>query len=178
MGIFWLILVKDAEPYWQVLTDVYNGQDNFYTFSSYHFIEDLYGSDREPTNVSALIKVWYYAITTLSTIGFGDFRPISVYEKVFGAFILMFGVAIFSYIMGTFMEILSNYRSLEAYGDHKNLTKWIALLSKYNDGEALNREIITKVESFFDFYWENNRLHAFETELDKKFISELPEYTI
>ncbi len=25
-----------------------------------------------------LIKVWYFAITTLSTIGFGDYSPVSV----------------------------------------------------------------------------------------------------
>lgn len=151
------------EPYWTSLTDVYNEEYTFYTFEDFRFIED---NGQTPSNVSALIKVWYYAITTLSTIGYGDFRPVSVYEKVLGAFILLFGVAIFSYIIGTFTELLMDYRSLERFSDHKNLTKWIALLSKYNNGVALRRSLIIQIEEFMSYYWDENRLLAFKTELD------------
>ena len=94
------------------------------------------------------------------------------------AFILLFGVAIFSYIMSTFIEILMDYRSLEKFNDHKNLTKWIALLSKYNDGVALKRSLILEIEDYMSYYWDNNRLQAFTTELDQKFMDELPERTI
>jgi hypothetical protein len=114
----------------------------------------------------------------LTTIGYGDFRPISPYEKILTAFILLFGVGIFSYIMGTFIEILMDYRSLDKFNDHKNLTKWIALLSKYNNGVALKRSLILEIEDFMTFYWDNNRLQAFKTELDHKFMNELPEITI
>lgn len=48
----------------------------------------------------------YYAFTSLSTVGFGDYNPKSNIERVLCAFILMFGVSIFSYIMGIFIEIL------------------------------------------------------------------------
>jgi hypothetical protein len=46
-----------------------------------------------------MVKVFYFAITTLSTIGYGDFHPVSVLEKVIISPILLFGVAIFSFIM-------------------------------------------------------------------------------
>lgn len=46
-----------------------------------------------------LIKIWYYALTTLSTIGFGDMSPQTPTERMIGAFIMMFGVANFSFIM-------------------------------------------------------------------------------
>jgi len=49
----------------------------------------------------------YYAFTTLSTVGFGDYSPRSNVERATCAFILVFGVAIFSYMMGIFIEILS-----------------------------------------------------------------------
>ena len=48
----------------------------------------------------------YYAFTSLSTVGFGDLAPRSDSERLFVAFMLLFGVAIFSYIMGVFIEIL------------------------------------------------------------------------
>jgi len=57
-------------------------------------IETLEGSGRK------LVKVWYFAITTLSTIGFGDLHPVSISERWIASFILMFGVSMFSFIMG------------------------------------------------------------------------------
>ena len=64
--------------------DVYSGYSTFYSWPSYGFIEE----DDENNDVATLVKMWYYAITTLSTIGFGDFSPKSVYEKFLGAVIL------------------------------------------------------------------------------------------
>ncbi len=49
----------------------------------------------------------YFAFTSLSTVGFGDLNPRSDFERIFIAFMLMFGVAIFSYIMGQFIDIIS-----------------------------------------------------------------------
>ena len=51
----------------------------------------------------------YFAFTTLSTIGFGDFHPRSDFERIVVALIFLFGVAIFSYVMGNFLEILGKY---------------------------------------------------------------------
>lgn len=56
--------------------------------------------DDSMTKDEKLIKVWYYAITTLSTIGFGDMSPISAQERLVACFILLIGVAVFSFIMG------------------------------------------------------------------------------
>lgn len=118
--------------------------------------------------------MWYFAITTLSTIGYGDFHPVSINERWIASFILMFGVSVFSFIMGQFIEIMMNYKSLWQVGNHKDLSKWIALLSRFNNGNPLNKELITKIEDFFNYYWDNNRLQAMSTEEDQRFIRELP----
>jgi hypothetical protein len=39
-------------------------------------------------------------MTTLSSVGYGDFTPISVQEKMIFSFILMFGVIVFSFTLG------------------------------------------------------------------------------
>jgi len=123
-----------------------------------------------------MIKVLYFALTTLSTIGYGDFHPVSIQERGLAAFILLFGVAMFSFIMGQFIEILMNYKSLWKVGHHKDLSKWIALLSRFNNGNPLNKDLITKIEDFFDYYWQNNRLAAIQNETDLRFMDELPYY--
>jgi hypothetical protein len=51
----------------------------------------------------------YFAFTTLSTVGFGDYTPRSNTERSIGAFILISGVAMFSYLMGNLIEILGSY---------------------------------------------------------------------
>ena len=87
-------------------------------------------------------------------------------------------MAIFSYIMGNFIEILMGYKSLEYTGDHKMLSKWIALLTKFNESQPLSKEMITKIEDFFQFYWLNNPLLAFKSDDDQRFLSELPTQTV
>lgn len=57
-------------------------------------------------NKEAIVAT-YFAFTSLSTVGFGDYYPVSDVERLSGAFVLLFGVAIFSYIMGNFISILS-----------------------------------------------------------------------
>ena len=135
---------------------------------------DAHNPENPDGSFDKLMKVWYYAITTLSTIGYGDYSPVSTQERIMASFILMFGVAVFSFIMGQFIEILMNYKSLWKVGEHKDLSKWIALLSRFNNGNPLNKELITKIEDFFNYYWENNRLSALSNAGDLRFMEELP----
>jgi amino acid permease len=65
--------------------------------------------------LTSMEKTWmvmYFSFTSLSTVGFGDYEPVSDAERLVGAFVLLFGVAIFSYIMGIFIEILDQFRNM------------------------------------------------------------------
>ena len=70
------------------------------------FFGDVYNFN-ERTDFDKGLLATYYAFTSLSTVGFGDYNPKSNIERLFCAFILLFGVSIFSYIMGCFIEILT-----------------------------------------------------------------------
>jgi len=59
----------------------------------------------------------YFSFTTLSTVGFGDFNPRSDCERIFIAIGLLFGVAIFSYFMGEFMQIVQTMTNYTDDGD-------------------------------------------------------------
>ena len=56
----------------------------------------------------------YFSLTSLSTIGFGDFHPRANSERMFCAIILVLGVMIFSYIMGNFIAMIESYKVLNA----------------------------------------------------------------
>ena len=42
----------------------------------------------------------YFSLTILSTVGYGDYCPISASEMFVSVFIMLMGVAVFSWIMG------------------------------------------------------------------------------
>ena len=59
------------------------------------------GINQMETSEAVLVMV-YWALTTLSTIGLGDYYPLSNFERGMMCFGFLMGVAIFSYINGTF----------------------------------------------------------------------------
>ena len=56
----------------------------------------------------------YFSFTSLSTVGFGDFNPKSNSERLLCCALLIFGVSIFSYIMGDFIDILNKFKLINA----------------------------------------------------------------
>lgn len=142
------------------LVDVYNGYDTFYSYHDYGFVEE---DGSHSNSGSQVTKLCYYSLTTLSTIGFGDFLPKSVKEKITVSFIMIVGVTVFSLIMNKLIQILNDYKEMTDNRDDRNLSKWIMLMSKFNQGKPLSRELINNIEDFFNFYWEKNPLMAFKT---------------
>ena len=61
----------------------------------------------EPVTPSMrLFTCMYYSLTTLSTVGYGDYSPSSIMEKIFGSIIQIFGVTFFSILMNKFQDIV------------------------------------------------------------------------
>jgi hypothetical protein len=91
---------------------------------------------------------------------------------------LLFGVSVFSYIMGNLIEILATFNSLDEVHDHRDLTKWIALLSKLSGGKKFKKSLVNKIEEHFEFYWANNPLNALKECKHQNIVSQLPEKVI
>ena len=109
-----------------------HGEDTF--IDAYH----IYSYEK----THQMIIPMYYAFTSLSTVGFGDYHPKSNSERIFCSIILLFGVMIFSYIMGVFIEMIDSYkmRSLE-FGDEDNLSKFFFFLRKFNYGKPIDQNL-------------------------------------
>ena len=118
-----------------------------YYFNEYNNMEDqqeyfenYFGFGNHSDFYKGLLAM-YYAFTSLSTVGFGDYNPRSDLERVSCAFILMFGVSIFSYIMGIFIEILHQIQRLNATLDDGDfLTMFLNVLRRFNGGKPLKQE--------------------------------------
>jgi Ion channel len=89
----------------------------FYVFSNLtkdkpNFVESNFSADE--SDIDRLIVVIYFAFTTLTTVGYGDYHAINNQERILFSFILLFGTAVFSFIMGNFIEILMSYKDVTA----------------------------------------------------------------
>jgi len=60
-----------------------------------------------------MVKVTYFAHTTVTTCGLGDMLPRSNLERVVVIIIFIFGIAVFSYTMATFLELLQRVQDPE-----------------------------------------------------------------
>lgn len=123
-----------------------------------------------------MIIVVYFAFTTLATVGYGDFHAVSDVERVVCSIILLFGVAVFSFIMGNFIEILLSFKTVTAENEEsEDLTKWLGLLARFNKGRPLPKEMTRKIENYFDYYWAKDRNYAIKSSEDQRFMHELPK---
>ena len=122
LGIFWYIICSIQE-------DVMNEMklnDHTYEMSE-HFTSYFDLDDKTSSEITVIVT--YFAFTSLSTVGFGDYHPRSDFERLCCSLILLFGVAIFSIIMGNFAQILVSFNTFNAgLDDGDNLTKFFGTI--------------------------------------------------
>lgn len=96
------------------------------------FFASNYGIDKDPKGLQ-LTKTCYFALTTLSTIGYGDYSPVNPIEMEISWVIMLAGVAFFSYIMGNFINIIQNYdKKMGVIDKSGELHEWMSDLERFN----------------------------------------------
>ena len=77
-------------------------------------------------------------MTSLTTVGFGDYYPKNDHERLVGAFVLLTGVASFSYILGELLANIEQMRMTEQYeGD---LDRFLSVLRFYNNNMPVDKK--------------------------------------
>jgi hypothetical protein len=98
-------------------------QDNFIVYYQ------LYGH----TAMENTVIVTYFAFTSLSTVGFGDYVPRSNIERLVGAFMLLVGVMLFSTIMNGFIDILNEFKVYDSdINEGEELAKFFGGIKQFN----------------------------------------------
>ena len=129
-----------------------DGLDFFYDY--YNLIENSHDEN--------IVIGFYFAITTLSTVGLGDYTPRNNEERVLGVVFLFSGVAIFTFLAGKLTKNLSTYQDLMAnFDDGETLMMFFGTLRNFNDNKSITLSLKKDMESYFDYKWNNDRNIAF-----------------
>ena len=132
--------------------------DEIERFETYFNIRD----DEDISDHEALIVYVYYSFTSLTTVGFGDFNPRSDFERVYIAFGLLFGVAIFSFIMGEFIGMISNIDQYdESAGDNGDeISRFFGILKNFNYNEDIDIKLRREIEEFLENRYSKDQVLA------------------
>lgn len=119
-GCFWFLIVT------QVKDSYIESNPDMLFFPTY------FGIDKDPIDMQ-VIKACYFAINTLSTVGYGDFSCANFVEMSIAIPIMLTGVAFFSFIMGNFVDIISNYdKKMGVIDKSVELHEWMQELQRIN----------------------------------------------
>ena len=162
IGLWYIIACELTTEYFH--TD--DPDDTFFTKNAFE----------KKNSFEAILAASYFIFTSLATVGFGDLNPRSDFERMMTAFILMFGVAIFSYVMGNFITILNTTKSLnDDLEEGTQLSKFFGLLIRFNKNRPLKEEFKHKLEAYFEYRWSNDNNWAMREDTDLAIYEQLPK---
>ena len=90
----------------------------------------------------AFVDTMYYAVSTLTTIGFGDFSPQSKTGRTFAIFYLPFGVTIVSNVIGKLHELSNKANAKEEKGLSTMLAELQEVIDADEDGTVSSEEYV------------------------------------
>lgn len=135
----------------------------------YYIYGDLTSSPHSPNFISvykvndlpitqASLLLTYFTFSTLTTVGFGDLCPISDPERIFITIVLLFGVAVFSYIFNEFKITLDQVKGLDQeIDDSDDLCNFFVFMRHFNCHEQLDTSLREKIEDYFKYKWAKDK---------------------
>ena len=90
----------------------------------------------------------YWCITTITTVGYGDIRPITDFQKILTMFAMFLGVAVYGYVIGNIASLLSNIDVAKAMF-LKKMEDINSLLSY----KSVPKRLKQKVHDYYHYVW-------------------------
>ena len=93
--------------------------------SGNYFVAE-YETDKHYDDGSRLIVVLYFALTIISTVGYGDKTPVSNIERISVIIFMIIGVLLFSYYITMFLNMIVSFdKQMFKVRKDDELAKWL-----------------------------------------------------
>lgn len=134
VSCLWLYIGKHLDNSW--ITHPSNGMDA------------IYGDQVDRTTY--YITAFYWSVTTLSTVGYGDIKGFTWEEYSFNMFVEFIGIAFFSFVMGSINNIFlvdsSNSSSISVKMEEVDV--WLVRLDSSRSSKSLPKILYDKIKLY------------------------------
>lgn len=132
--------------------------------------DDEKGNNKPDFDKNSLTQVYirasYFIITTLTTVGYGDFRGFTNNEYIFQMAVEFIGIGFFSFLMGSINNILIQESKLQDIIDEKieDLDIWLRRLDKSRTNKHLPKGLYDNIKNYVEasFLLDFNLIHSYE----------------
>ncbi|MBL7999612.1 MAG: cyclic nucleotide-binding domain-containing protein [Candidatus Kapabacteria bacterium] len=101
------------------------------------------------TALSHYIWSFYYATTTLATVGYGDITPQTDPERIFAIVIMLIGMVMYAYLIGNIATLLNRIDPARVHYE-ENLDRVHAFI-RYR---SIPSTLVRRITDYYDYMWE------------------------
>jgi hypothetical protein len=128
---------------WFVLPSIENfPADNWVMLSGIRFADRF----------TQYIRSFYWTITTMTTVGYGDITPHGNGEYLFTSMVMLIGASLYAYIIGNIASLLSNIDSTKA-----SFWNRMETVSQYLNYREVPFELSGRVRNYYEYIWARHR---------------------
>ncbi len=113
------------------------------------------------TGTRSYIDAIYWTVTTLTTVGYGDFVPVSGSQKIYTMMVMVAGAGSYGYIIGNFASLLANL-DLHRAGRLKKMDQVDGFLKHNSIPADLRRRVWDYFEHLFESHAAAGQSSVFE----------------
>lgn len=107
------------------------------------FLLVYYEGGHPESNINNYNDAVWYSIVTLTTVGYGDFVPVTSHGRVIGFVFLMFSFGIYAILIGQIASIMNTYRENKKMGlDGTRFTNHVVMIGWTDFGKAVADQLI------------------------------------
>jgi len=140
----------------------------FWMLLSIHWISCGWLAIRQPdpllTISSNYLDAVYWAITTITSIGYGDIVPVTAVQKLYAIFAMLTGFAFYGYLIGNVVSLISKRDPAKTH--FLENVEQLSVSVKYRN---LPSDLQTRIFDFYFYKWKKR--HGYDESL---FLSGLP----
>lgn len=131
--------------FWYLGTQENSQESWIWTQSSLPGLNNLTIRDKYSTSM-------YWALTTISTVGYGDISPSTMGEQLYTIFFLLLGVTMYASVIGVVSYILRT--QFDAGLQYENYSRSLRVFGRHHH---LPPDMQDKIQQYYDFVWDRKK---------------------
>lgn len=98
------------------------------------------------------LKSFYWAVTTIATIGYGDVTPVTPLQTVFTIVVEVIGAGLYGYVIAIFASLIANLDSAR-----RKFSEQIDEINTFMRFRKIPADLQKQIRSYYDYLWESRR---------------------